>query len=130
GKLDATFDYAAQAPGADTLFDSARAGATFQIRNGALGNVNLINHLQSAKPGGVVARQTPFDEASGTLSYAGGRFQYRQLKLSSPKFAATGSVDILPDQKLSGRVSAETASKARGRSSFNVAGTLKQPLLK
>jgi hypothetical protein len=75
--------------------------------------------------------QTRFNDFSGYLQVAKGRYQYRQMRLTLGMLSATGQVDIDPDKGLSGTVTSELRTKAAAiRVPLGVAGTLATPSLR
>jgi hypothetical protein len=66
---------------------------------------------------------TGFDKLAGSVQLKNGSYQYRQLVLETAQFRAKGNVDILPNQDISGKISAELAAKSRRlQSSFSLTG--------
>ncbi len=113
-----------------TLFDNPRIESAFTVRKGDLDGVDLVRALQSG-PRGTQGGSTKFQDLSGELTLANGRYQYRNVRLSAGILTATGNVDIAPNQDVSGRVYVELRSQAQQmRANLNVTGSLKGVLLR
>jgi hypothetical protein len=131
GTLDARGRLASQAASIDTLFDAARAEATFIVRKGNLSGLDLVRALQSPSRDGVTGGKTRFDEMSGNFSANGGRYQLNGVKLQAGAMNANGQADVSQDQDVSGRVYVELRSSATAiRGNFRILGTVKGMVLK
>ena len=65
------------------------------------------------------------------MNVAGGRYQYRNLRLQSGLLVANGQFDVSPGQEVNGRVQVELKSTSNQfRGNFAVIGTLKAMMLK
>jgi hypothetical protein len=130
GKLDAKTVYSMQARDLGALFDSPRIKASFNVRDGAIGNIDLARAIQP-RATETIGGKTLFANLSGSMMLDGQRYQYRQLKLAAGLLSASGEADIMPDKKLSGKTSVEmklpsTTVHAR----LTLSGDLKQPVLR
>ena len=106
------------------LFESPRADIEFTVRRGNLDGVDLVRALQVGREG-TQGGSTKFEELSGSLTLAGNRYQYRNVRLSAGILTANGSFDIAPNQEVSGRVNVELRSQAQQlRNSLNITGSL------
>jgi uncharacterized protein involved in outer membrane biogenesis len=131
GQLDATLRYSLAAPDLPTLFDAPRIDATFVIRKGGLDGVDLVRALQTGGRPKVQGGSTWFEEISGALSVAGGRYQYRNLKLASGLLSATGGFEVSPNKDVNGTVFIELRSQAAQiRGNFIIDGNLKAVVIK
>jgi hypothetical protein len=131
GQLEATLRYSLVAPDLVTLFDAPRIDGPFVIRKGDLDGVDLVRALQMGGRQNVQGGATRFEEISGTISVAGGRYQYRNLKLASGLLSATGGVEVVPSKEVNGRIFVELRSQvAQIRGNFAVDGNLKAIVLK
>jgi hypothetical protein len=110
------------------LFAAPRVEATFSARKGVLNNVDLLRALHSSGRGG----KTPFDEIAGDLQVTGNRFSYRNITLGSSALKASGTVDVLPNSELSGRINVQVGTKTVvvTRGTLNVGGSVKNPMLR
>jgi hypothetical protein len=114
-----------------TLFDAPRIDATFVIRKGGLDGVDLVRALQTGGRPKVQGGSTWFEEISGALSVAGGRYQYRNLKLASGLLSATGGFEVSPNKDVNGTVFIELRSQAAQiRGNFIIDGNLKAVVIK
>jgi hypothetical protein len=132
GTINAKGTVALQSTDLALVFEEPRVDATFNIANGELTNVDIVRALQGATSSGFRGGRTKFDDLSGTLQVAGKRMSYRQLRVASGPMNATGNVDVAPGSEISGRIQAELGSRGTivARGALNVAGTVKDPLLK
>ena len=132
GTLSANGNYSMEGNTLAALVSGARVEASFNIEKGALNNVDLVRAIQSASRGGVRGGRTLFTVLAGSVRAGGKHYSYRQLNLNSGQMNATGNVDVAPDGELSGSVTAEVGSKSVivARGTLNVAGNLKNPVLK
>jgi len=131
GQLQAALRYSLAAPDLVTLFDEPRIDGTFVIRKGNLDGVDLVRALQMGGRQNVQGGATRFEEISGAVSVAGGRYQYRNLKLASGLLSATGGFEVFPSKDVDGRVFIELRSQAAQiRGNFVIDGNLKAVVLK
>jgi hypothetical protein len=130
GKLDAKTVYSMQARDLGTLFDNPRVKASFNVREGSIGNIDLARAIQPRAvetSGG----KTLFASLSGSLTLDGKRYQYRQMKLAAGLLTASGEADIMPNKQLSGKTSVEMKLKSSTISAhLTLSGDLKQPVLR
>jgi hypothetical protein len=114
-----------------TLFDSPKVDGSFSIKKGDLDGVDLVRALQSGGRGVTQGGATRFEEISGNLVLANGRYQYRNMKLSSGLLSANGAFDVSPNKDVNGHISVELRSQAAQiRGNFVVDGNLKAIVLK
>ena len=106
------------------LPSAARASASFVVRQGWVGGIDLVLLIRDpAARGG----RTVFDELSGTFSTSAEGQSLRQLKLVSGPLGATGTLDIAGDGRLSGRIASELqAASGTLRSSSTLSGSLRE----
>jgi len=131
GQLESTLRYSLAAPDLVSLFDAPRIDGAFIIRKGDLDGVDLVRALQMGGRQNVQGGATRFEEISGAVSVAGGRYQYRNLKLASGLLSATGGLEVFPSKDVNGRVFVELRSQAAQiRGNFAVDGSLKAVVLK
>ncbi len=131
GQLQATLRYSLAAPDLVTLFDAPRVDGAFVIRKGDLDGVDLVRALQMGGRQNVQGGATRFEEISGAVGVAGGRYQYRNLKLAAGLLSATGGFEVSPSKDVDGRVFVELRSQAAQiRGNFTIDGNLKAVVLK
>ena len=95
-----------------------------------LDGVDLVRALQAGRQG-TQGGSTKFEELTGSLEVAGGRYQYRNLRLAAGILTANGNLDIAPDQDISGRLYVELRSQAQHlRNTLNITGTLRAAVLR
>ena len=131
GLLDAKGRYALQANSLATLFDNPRLEATFNVQKGALSSFDFVRALQAPTRDGVQGGKTKFDDLAGTLSVAGGRYTYSNVRLRAGLLAASGACEILPNREINGRVYVELRSSSNVvKNTFRITGNLKAIVLK
>ncbi len=131
GQLESRLRYSMSSPALATLFDSPKIDGSFDIKKGDLDGVDLVRALQSGGRGVTQGGATRFEEISGTLALANGRYQYRNMKLSSGLLSATGAFEVSSSKDVSGRISVELRSQAAQiRGNYIVDGDLKAIVLK
>lgn len=131
GTLEAKIRLSAKAATLENLFNTPQVQATFRLRDGEVAGVDLVRAIQSARSSGNSGGKTHFNELSGYLQLGNGRYQYRQLKLSTGVLNATGNVDVSAERTLSGNLLGELRTRATSlRTGFALGGTLETPTLK
>ena len=131
GQLESKLRLSMSSQGLATLFDSAKVDGSFDIKKGDLDGVDLVRALQSGGRGVTQGGATRFEEINGTLALANGRYQYRNMKLSSGLLSANGAFEVSSNKDVSGRISVELRSQAAQiKGNFIVDGDLKAVVLK
>lgn len=131
GQLESRLRYSMSSQGLATLFESPKVDGTFDIKKGNLDGVDLVRALQSGGRGVTQGGATRFDEISGSLALANGRYQYRNMKLSSGLLSANGAFEVSSGKDVNGRILVELRSQAaQMRGNFIVDGDLKAIVLK
>lgn len=130
GRLDARIACAADAADVSGLPKALRVDAAFRVEGGALYNVDLAEAVRSRGKAEVSGGLTRFDRLSGRLTTSREGYHYRQLELESGHLAANGSLDIIPQGRLFGRIKVELRGGAAPRSApMRVSGSLSGPVL-
>ncbi|MBI3069475.1 MAG: hypothetical protein HYY79_11530, partial [Betaproteobacteria bacterium] len=132
GTLNASANFALQGENLESLFSRPRIEATFTVEKGVLNNVDIVRAIQSPSRVGQRGGKTSFNDLTGTLQVADGRYSYKELRLTSGPMNATGYVEVSPGSELSGRINAELGSKSVtvARGILTVAGRVKDPVLR
>ena len=131
GQLESRLRYSLTSQGLATLFDSPKIDGSFDIRKGDLDGVDLVRALQSGGRGVTQGGATRFEGISGTLALSNGRYQYRNIKLSSGLLSAIGAFEVSPNKDVTGRISIELRSQAAQiRGNYIVDGDLKAIVLR
>jgi hypothetical protein len=131
GQLESRLRYSLSSQGLSTLFDLPKVDGSFSIKKGDLDGVDLVRALQSGGRGVTQGGATRFEEISGNLVLANGRYQYRNMRLSSGLLSANGAFDVSASKDVNGRISVELRSQAAQiRGNFVVDGNLKAIVLK
>jgi hypothetical protein len=131
GTLDAKVRIEAAAATFGGLAGAPTVRATFVAREGALGGIDLVRAVNAASRSVVTGGETRFNEFSGYLELARGRYQYRGLRLRKDLLSAVGTVTIEPDHSVSGSLVTELRAKATTVSvPLVLMGTLETPALR
>ncbi len=131
GQLESSLRYAMSSQTLATLFDAPRIDGNFEVKKGDMDGVDLVRALQSGGRGVTQGGATRFEEITGTLNLAAGRYTYRNVKLASGLLSATGAFDVSPSKNVSGRIAVELRSQAAQiRGNFTVDGDLKAVVLR
>ncbi|HVY07541.1 MAG TPA: AsmA-like C-terminal region-containing protein, partial [Burkholderiales bacterium] len=131
GQLESKLHYTLNGQGLATMFDSPKVEGSFDIKKGNLDGVDLVRALQSGGRGVTQGGATSFEEISGSLGLANGRYQYRNMKLTAGLLSATGAFDVSANKDVSGRIAVELRSQAAQiRGNYSVNGDLKAIVLK
>lgn len=130
GTLGGQAKVAAQVNEFDRFPANVQIDGKFQIKQGVLGKVDLVQAASNPLRGGNKGGQTRFDELSGLLSVDGSGYHLKRLKMSSGAVNATGKLDISPQLQLSGSLDADLKGTASLVSMpFTVSGTVRDPVL-
>lgn len=131
GELEAKAVISSEAADMAGLLAAPQVRATFLVRDGLLGNVDMVRAINAPARSTVSGGQTRFNDFSGYLQLAKGVYQYRQLRLSMGMLSASGAVEIQPDKMISGTVASELKSKTTAiRVPLTVSGSLATPTLR
>jgi uncharacterized protein involved in outer membrane biogenesis len=131
GQLQSKLRYAMSSQTLATLFDTPRIEGSFDIKRGDVDGVDLVRALQSGGRGVTQGGATRFEEITGSLNLANGRYQFRNMKLASGLLTAGGAFDVSANKDVSGRILVELRSQAAQiRGNFIVDGDLKAIVLK
>jgi hypothetical protein len=131
GVLEAKVRLTTKSAALETLFSAPQVQATFRAREGEISGVDLVRAIQSARSSGNIGGKTYFNELSGYLQLANGRYQYRQLKLLTGMMSANGNLEFSAERSLSGNLVGELRTRAtKLRTPFTLGGTLATPTLK
>jgi hypothetical protein len=123
GKLNLEGNFSCKSTAAANLTEASDVTANFDISNGSLNGVELTRAVLSRGNQSLAGDATHFDKLSGSVQVKNGLYQYRKLILESPQFHAKGSVDILSNQDISGKITANLAAQSRHlNASFGLTG--------
>jgi hypothetical protein len=125
GRADGRGTFALSGTVPDKLGADAHINGTFAVSKGVLGSFSLARALQS--PVGQAAGRTEFSELNGAGVYNKGAVQLRELKLAAGLLTASGTVDIDPGGRVSGRINAELGPQ---RGVFTLTGTASEPQIR
>jgi hypothetical protein len=127
GKLDGNFNFVAEGPTLEQVFQAPNVKGKFKLVEGSVSNVDLVAVMQS-DAAGQRAGVTKFNEVSGEFSAGDQRSSYRQVNLLGGVLRGNGSFDVGANGSLAGRASLEIRSQvAQDRGAFNISGTVQRP---
>ena len=130
GKLDAKAIFSMQSKDLPSLFGNPRVKARFDIRDGAINNIDLARAIQP-RAAETTGGKTLFAGLSGSMMLEGSRYQYRQMKLAAGLLSASGEADIMPDKQLTGKANVEMKLPSTTvRARLTLFGDPKQPVLR
>jgi uncharacterized protein involved in outer membrane biogenesis len=113
GKLNLIGSFSCKSTEAAKLTEATDVTANFDISNGSLNGIELTRVVLSRGSQSLSGEATHFDRLSGSVQTKNGLYRLRKLILESPQFHAKGSVDILPNQDISGKIGANIEAKSR-----------------
>ena len=129
GKLDGRFTASGEAASVGALLDKPNIQGNFEVKDGAVGNVDLVQVMRSP---GSVGGQSKFSTLNGQLRVSDGVVRYEKMKFVGGVLLANGNVNAtMATSALSGGVISEIRSSvAQDRASFSVGGKVSRPALK
>ena len=129
GKLEGRFTASGAAPNVGTLLDKPVIQGNFEVRDGSIGNVDLVQVMRSP---GSVGGQSKFSELTGQLRVSDGVVRYEKMKFTGGVLLANGNVNVvLATSVLTGGVTSEIRSSVvQDRASFSVGGKVSRPALR
>jgi hypothetical protein len=129
GRLDGQFTAAGSAATLGALLNAPVIQGNFQVKDGAIGNIDLVQAMRSP---GSVGGQSKFADLTGQLRVSDGVIRYEKLKFAGGVLFANGNISVVnASSALSGGVSAEIRSSvAQDRANFIVSGKVSRPSLK
>ncbi|PPD52464.1 MAG: hypothetical protein CTY12_06445 [Methylotenera sp.] len=123
GKLNLAGNFSAQSNIATQLLDDAEVTGNFNIPNGKINGVDLARAILNPEDKALEGYATNFDQLTGGVWAKGGRVEYRNLVLKSPKLQAQGQVQIAPSEAISGKISLNAVAQGRNfQSTFDLTG--------
>ncbi len=130
GRMDGNFSISGESAQMGALFEKPRIKGMLQLKDGSIGNIDLVQALRSSD-GGARGGQTKFSELSAQFYAESGTVRYEKVKLTSGFMLANGMLTVAGNGGLNGSVNVEIRSNvAQERSSFAVSGTVSRPTLK
>ena len=129
GKLEGRFTASGEALSVGALLDKPNVQGNFEVKEGAIGNVDLVQVMRSP---GSVGGQSKFSDLAGQLRVSDGVIRYEKLKFVGGVLLANGNVNVvLANSALSGGVNSEIRSSvAQDRAAFSVGGKVSRPALR
>lgn len=124
GKLTLTGSFYSKTSQSAKLYDKADTKADFVINHGSITGVELTRAVIAQGSQTLMGEDTHFDKLSGSLQVKNGVHQYRKVFLQSPQFRASAYFDVMLNQILSGKVSANLQAQSRNlQANFALEGT-------
>lgn len=130
GELTASVQLDAKSGQLARLAEALRAGATFEVKRGAVKGFDLAEAARKAGHSPTLGGETKFEQLSGVLQCDQGNCRLGSLRLSSGLFKAGGNIEIARGGKVDGVLNVEIRSSAATlRMPLTVGGTTKDPQL-
>jgi len=124
GKLKFSGNFSSKTSQFNKIVDEAYINADFVINDGSIRNVDLARAVIANGEHSLMGDDTHFDRLSGNLQLKNGIYQYRKVVLQSTQLGASAYFDVMPNQLLSGKVSANLQAQSRRlQSNFTLEGT-------
>ena len=124
GVFEAQGDIVGIAAKSQDLLSMAQIQAQVGMARGVLAGIDFDRVLQGRGQG----EQFTFDSLKANLLYDAGRIEASQVRLTAGALAATGTVNIAPDQTARGRIAIEVKSaSSRQNASLSIGGTATNP---
>ncbi len=131
GPLTSNATFTVQSNEFATMLDAPEINADFSVDGGDINGIDLVRAIRASNKNNAISGSTRFNKFTGKLLLKDGRYQYRQLALKAGKLGASGEVDILANQYLSGKIDVNLAMQSRQlQSHLNLSGKLSSPTLK
>ena len=129
GKLEGRFTASGEAATVGALLDKPAIQGNFEVKEGAIGNVDLVQVMRSP---GSVGGQSKFSDLTGQLRVSEGIIRYEKMKFVGGVLLANGTVNVvMANSTLSGSVNSEIRSSvAQDRAAFSVSGKVSRPALR
>ncbi len=108
--------------------DDPQLDGSFTVKKGVL-NVDIVETARLLSRDNLVGGRTHFDDMIGQVQLQKHAVHIRQLKITSGMLSANGSVDVSPDNKLSGTLNAEIKLRS-GNSQLTLYGNLAEQKLR
>lgn len=112
------------------LGGAPRMDGTFEAKKVVINKMDMETIARFGNRSDLSRGHTEFDEVKGSLQSDNQGQHLRQLDLSSAVIEGSGSIDVSPDQQVSGRLSVELKGKHGGNAPLVLSGTLTEPVLK
>ncbi|MDD4912230.1 MAG: hypothetical protein PHP57_08030 [Sideroxydans sp.] len=128
GEVFADGSYNLQSANLAQLGETPKVEVTFTAKKGSINGVDVVETARLGSRTHLLGGRTHFDEFTGTLQIENHHQRYRQLKIASGMLSASGSMDVAPNDQLSGSLNAEIKMRA-GSSALALSGTSVEPRL-
>lgn len=128
GEVFADGSYNLQSANLAQLGETPKVEVTFSAKKGSINGVDVVETARLGSRTHLLGGRTHFDEFTGTLQIENHHQRYRQLKIASGMLSASGSMDVAPNDQLSGSLNAEIKMRA-GSSALALSGRSVEPRL-
>lgn len=102
GDMDGTAQLAMPLNASRQFMNGLQMQSQFNLRNGAISKVDLIEATKITGAGSTKEASTQFDSLTGLLNIDAGGYHFRELKLASGVLSASGKIDVDPALQLNG----------------------------
>ena len=130
GNLFGHAHFSGKSKSAGALINNIRTDFKFNINQGVLHGLDLVQVASLLVQKGEKGGQTKFDELSGMLVLTGKQYYFSDLKISSGSLTANGQVKVRPNKSLDGSVEVSIKqSVSLVAIPLNISGTVNDPIV-
>ena len=130
GNLFGHAHFSGKSKSAGALINNIRTDFKFNINQGVLHGLDLVQVASLLVQKGEKGGQTKFDELSGMLVLTGKQYHFSDLKISSGSLTANGQVKVRPNKSLDGNVEVSIKqSVSLVAIPLNISGTVNDPIV-
>ena len=129
GDMNGSAHFQMRAESLAGLTDTTVLDGLFTVSKGIISGMDIVESARLRSRENLPGGRTHFDELTGEVHYAKGRYRFSQVSINDSVMRASGSLTV-SGQQLSGNVSANLAMRAgKGAVMLQVGGTTASPTL-
>ena len=129
GDMNGSAHFQMRAESLAGLTDTTVLDGLFTVSKGIISGMDIVESARLRSRENLPGGRTHFDELTGEVHYAKGRYRFSQVSINDSVMRASGSLTVA-GQQLSGNVSANLAMRAgKGAVMLQVGGTTASPTL-
>ncbi|OIO82160.1 MAG: hypothetical protein AUJ88_02690 [Gallionellaceae bacterium CG1_02_56_997] len=129
GDMNGSAHFQMRAESLAGLTDTTVLEGLFTVSKGIISGMDIVESARLRSRENLPGGRTHFDELTGEVHYAKGRYRFSQVSINDSVMRASGSLTV-SEQQLSGNVSANLAMRAgKGAVMLQVGGTTASPTL-
>ncbi|PJC03291.1 MAG: hypothetical protein CO070_08800, partial [Gallionellales bacterium CG_4_9_14_0_8_um_filter_55_61] len=127
GDMNGSAHFQMRAESLAGLTDTTVLDGLFTVSKGIISGMDIVESARLRSRENLPGGRTHFDELTGEVHYAKGRYRFSQVSINDSVMRASGSLTV-SEQQLSGNVSANLAMRAgKGAVMLQVGGTTASP---